>query len=158
MRAFSLVELQRPPQRFEHELGNAADMAALQTPVVVGTDAGEGGDLFPTQPSNAALAVARQAGLLGRDLRPAAGEELGNVVGSVHVGLPCLWALRQAGDGRESTINRLDSRSGAVLVPLSQTPSPRSIVGHPGSSHGLPRETKRTPGTSGTGIRRRRTA
>ena len=124
VRALGLIELERPPQRFEHELGDAADMAALQTPVVVGTDAGEGGDLFSTQPGNAALAVARQADLLGRDPRPTAGEELGDVVGSVHVGLPCPVALRQVGDGRDPTIDRLDSRSGAFLVPLSQAPSP----------------------------------
>jgi len=38
--------------------------------------------------------------------------------------------LRQIGSGREPTINRLSSHSGAFLVPPSQAPSPRSIVGH----------------------------
>ena len=142
VRAFGLIELERPPQRFEHELGDAADMAALQTPVVVDTDAGEGGDLLSTQPGNAALAVARQADLLGRDLRPAAGEELGDVVGSVHAGLPCLIALRQAGGGRDPTIDRLESRSGAFLVPLSEAPSTRLVVGHPGSGHEPLREAR----------------
>ena len=88
MRALGLVELQRPGQRFEHELGDAADLAALQAPVVLGADAGQRRDLLAAQARHAPLAVARQAGLLGRDLRPAGGEELGDVVGGVH-GLVC---------------------------------------------------------------------
>jgi hypothetical protein len=40
VRAFGLVELKGAGQRFEHELGGAADLAALQAPVVVGADAG----------------------------------------------------------------------------------------------------------------------
>jgi hypothetical protein len=41
VRAFGLVELKGAGQRFEHELGGAADLAALQAPVVVGADAGQ---------------------------------------------------------------------------------------------------------------------
>ena len=55
MRALGLIELERPRQRFEHELGDAADMAALQAPVVVGADAGEGGDLLSPQPGTRRL-------------------------------------------------------------------------------------------------------
>ena len=84
VRALGVVELQRPGQRFEHELGDAADLAALQAPVVVGADAGQRRDLLAAQAGHPPLAVAGQAGLLGRDLRPAAGEELGDVVGGVH--------------------------------------------------------------------------
>ena len=39
MRALGVVELERPGQRLEHEFGDAADLAALQAPVVVGADA-----------------------------------------------------------------------------------------------------------------------
>ena len=86
VRALGVVELQRPRQRLEHELRDAADLAALQAPVVVGADAGQRRDLLAAQPGHPPLAVARQAGLLGRDLRPARGEELGDVVGGVHAG------------------------------------------------------------------------
>ena len=84
MRALGIVELERPGQRFEHELRDAADLAALQAPVVVGADAGQRRDLLATQAGHPPPAVARQAGLLGRDPRPARGEELGDVVGGVH--------------------------------------------------------------------------
>ena len=84
MRALGLVELKGPGQRFEHELGDAADLAALQAPVVVGAHAGQRRDLLATQAGHAPRAEARQARLLGRDLRPAAGEELGDVAGGIH--------------------------------------------------------------------------
>ena len=70
VRALGVVELQRPGQRFQHELGDAADLAALQAPVVVGADTGQRRDLLAAQAGHPPLAVARQAGLLGRDLRP----------------------------------------------------------------------------------------
>ena len=84
MRALGIVELQRPGQRLQHELGDAADLAALEAPVVVGADAGQRRDLLAAQAGHPPLAVARQAGLLGRDPRPSGGEELGDVVGGVH--------------------------------------------------------------------------
>jgi hypothetical protein len=34
VRALGVVELERPGQRFQHELGDAADLAALQAPIV----------------------------------------------------------------------------------------------------------------------------
>ena len=69
---------------FEHELGDAADVAALQALVVLDAHAGQRGDLLAAQARHAPLAVGGQAGLLRRDLRPARGEELGDVVGGVH--------------------------------------------------------------------------
>jgi hypothetical protein len=79
-----LVELQRPRQRLQHEVGHAADLATLETAVVVGADTGQRRDLFAAQARHPPLAVARQAGLLGGDLRPARGKELGDVVRGVH--------------------------------------------------------------------------
>jgi hypothetical protein len=82
--ALGLVELERAGERFEHQLRDAADLAALQAPVVVGAHAGQGSHFLATKAGHPTLAVGRQAGLLGRDLRPACGEELGDVVGGVH--------------------------------------------------------------------------
>ena len=84
VRALGVVELQRSRQRFQHELGDPADLAALQAPVVVRAHPGQRRDLLAPQARHPPLAVARQADLLGRDLRPPAGEELGDVVGGVH--------------------------------------------------------------------------
>ena len=39
MRTLGIVELKCAGQRLEHELRDAADLAAFQTPVVVGADA-----------------------------------------------------------------------------------------------------------------------
>jgi hypothetical protein len=80
-----LVELQRPCQRFQDELRDAADLAALETAVVVRADAGQRRDLFAAQAGYPPLPVAGQASLLWRDLRPSGGEELGDVVGGVQV-------------------------------------------------------------------------
>jgi hypothetical protein len=89
VRTLGIVELERPRQRFEYQLRNAADLATLQAPVVVGADAGKRRDFLATKAGHPTLAVARQAGLLGRDPGPARGEELGDVVGGVHgLGLP----------------------------------------------------------------------
>src|SRR3954453_20877897 len=84
MRALGVVELEGTGQRLEHEFRDPADLAALQTPVVVGAHAGQGRNLFAAQAGHTALAVARQAYLLGRELRSSAGEEFGDVVGKVH--------------------------------------------------------------------------
>src|SRR3954449_12186298 len=86
MSALGVVELEGTGQRLEHEFRDPADLAALQTPVVVGAHAGQGRNLFAAQAGHTALAVARQADLLGRDLRSSAGEEFGDVVGQVHGG------------------------------------------------------------------------
>jgi hypothetical protein len=97
VRALGVVELERPGQRLEHQLGDAADLAALQAPVVVDAHAGQRRDLLAAQAGDPSPAVGRQAGLLGRDLRPPGGEELGDVVGGVHgLGLPRRVGLRTA--------------------------------------------------------------
>ena len=85
--ALGLVELQRAGQPFEHELGDAADVAALQALVVLDADTGQRGDLLAAQARHAPLAVGRQAGLLGRDLRPPRGQELGDVAVVIHQGV-----------------------------------------------------------------------
>jgi hypothetical protein len=95
MHTLGVIELKRPRQRFEHEFRDAADLAALQTPVVVRADAGQRRDLLPAQAGHPPPAPAGQAGLPGRDLRPSAGEELGDVIGGVHgLGLPGTGGVR----------------------------------------------------------------
>ena len=84
VRALGVVELERARERFQHELGDAADVAALQSLVVLDAHTGERGDLLAAQAWHAALAVVGQTHLLGRDLGPACGQELGDVVRGVH--------------------------------------------------------------------------
>ena len=103
--ALGVVELKRAGERLEHELGDAADVAALQALVVLDADAGQRGDLLAPQPRHAPLAVARQAGLLGRDLRPPGGQELGDV------------AVVPSGRGYKGRAR--SPLRGALLVPLS---------------------------------------
>ena len=81
MRALGVVELQRPGERLQHALGDAADVAALEALVVVDAHAGERRDLLAAQARHPPRAVGRQSGLLRRDLRPPRGQELGDVVG-----------------------------------------------------------------------------
>ena len=52
--------------------------------MVVDADTGERGRLLTPQPGHPAFGVGRQAGLFRRDLRPARGQELGDVVAAVH--------------------------------------------------------------------------
>ncbi len=54
VRALGVVELQRPGQRLQHALGDAAQVAAFESRVVRGADAGQEGDLFAAQPRNPA--------------------------------------------------------------------------------------------------------
>jgi hypothetical protein len=84
MLAFGVVERQRVGEPLQHELGHAAEVAALQSLVVLDADTGQRGDLFATQARHAPGAVARQSGLLRGDPCPARGEELGDVVARVH--------------------------------------------------------------------------
>ena len=46
--AFSVVELQRAGERLQDALGDAADVAALQSPVVLDAHAGQRRDLLPS--------------------------------------------------------------------------------------------------------------
>jgi hypothetical protein len=91
VRALGVVQLKRASESFEHELGGAADVPAFQALVVLEAHARQRRDLLAAQPGHAPLAVGGQTGLLGRDPRPAGGQELGDVVGGVHgVGLPSI--------------------------------------------------------------------
>src|SRR5215207_7695949 len=66
----AVVELERPDQRLQHELRDAADLAALQAPVVIRADPGQRRDLLAPQAGHPPRAEGGQAGLLRRDLRP----------------------------------------------------------------------------------------
>ena len=59
VRAFGVVELQRAGERLQDAVGDAADVAALQSPVVLDAHAGQRRDLLPSQPLHAASAVRR---------------------------------------------------------------------------------------------------
>ena len=50
MRAFRLVQTQRIRQRVEDGLGSAAEVAPLETVVVLDAETGEGRDLLAAQP------------------------------------------------------------------------------------------------------------
>jgi hypothetical protein len=79
VRALGVIESQRPRQRLEDLLGHAGHLAALEPAVVVRADTGQRGNLFPAKPGHPPLAVAGQTDLLGRQLRPAGGQEFGDV-------------------------------------------------------------------------------
>ena len=84
MGALCLVELQGAGERFEHAVGDAVHVPALDPGVVGDADAGQDGDLLAAQPGDAAAAVGGQARLLGGDLRPAGGQELSDLASRVH--------------------------------------------------------------------------
>ena len=84
VRALGVVEQQRVGERAEHAVGDAGGVAAFQALVVLDADAGQRGDLLAAQPRHLAAAERAQPRLLGRDLRPAAGQELRELVGLVH--------------------------------------------------------------------------
>ena len=106
VRALGVVELERVGERVEHAVGGAGGVAALQALVVLDADAGQRGDLLAAQPRHLAAAERAQPGLLGRDLRAAAGQELRELVGRVHVvqgtpahgfrGVPCQYPSNRA--------------------------------------------------------------
>ena len=84
MRTLGVIELERTSERFQHKLRGAADLPALQAPVVVGADAGQRRDLLTSQTRHPPHAVARQTDLLGREPGPARSQKLGDVVGGRH--------------------------------------------------------------------------
>ena len=84
--ALGVVEPQRVGERVEDGVGGAAGVAALQALVVLDAHPGQRGDLLAPQPGHPPLAVARQAGLLGRDLGPPGGQELRELACRVHRG------------------------------------------------------------------------
>ena len=68
VRRLGLVELQGAGERVEHAVGDAGQIAPLESRVVVDADAGEQRHLFSAEPRNAAVAtVCGQAGLVGGD-------------------------------------------------------------------------------------------
>src|SRR5215212_11056361 len=82
---FGVVELQRPGQRLQDALGDAAETAAFEPGVVIDADAGEQRDLLPAQPSHPAVAaVHRQASPLRSDLGAPGGEEIADLRPVVH--------------------------------------------------------------------------
>ena len=84
MGALSVVKSQRVSERVEDLIGGAGGVPALQAFVVLDAHACEGGDLFASQAGHTPLAVARQAGLVGRDLRSPGGQELRELACWVH--------------------------------------------------------------------------
>jgi hypothetical protein len=85
MRALSVVEPQRVGNGVQDAVGGTGGVAALQALVVLDAHAGQRGDLLAAQAGHLAAAEAAQPGLLGRDLRTPAGQELRELVGGVHV-------------------------------------------------------------------------
>ena len=85
MGALGVVELERVGERVEHAVRDAGGVAALQALVVLDAHPGQRGDLLAAQARHLAAAVAAQPGLLGRDLRAPAGQELRELVRRVHV-------------------------------------------------------------------------
>ena len=104
MGALGVVELKRASQCLQHALGGSAHVAALQPRVVRDADAGQDGDLLAAQPGNAAAAVRRQPGLLGRDPGAAGGEELADLLS---------WFPR------ETSVDQARSAWESLPVPLS---------------------------------------
>src|SRR4051812_4565242 len=82
--ALGVVELQRPGQRAEDALRDAAHVPALQARVIRDADAREHRDLLAAQARYAARPVGRQAGLLRRDPRSPGGQELADLGAGVH--------------------------------------------------------------------------
>ena len=104
-----LVELQGRAHGVEHVLRHAAGVAALEARVVLDADAGEEGDLLAAQAGNPALsAEGGQARPLRRDLGPAGGEELADVVFVAHVAF---------------TVGHSGARWEALAIPLTTVPS-----------------------------------
>ena len=85
VRTLGLVELQCPGERVQNSLGHPAQIAPLETGVVVDADAGEKGDLLPAQPWDPAVAaIGGQACPIRADLCSARGQEVADLVPVVH--------------------------------------------------------------------------
>ena len=83
--SFGVVQLQRAGERLEHQLGDAAQIAALEARVVVDADAGQKRDLFPAEPRHSPRpAVRAQPRLLRRDLPAPGGQEFPRLAPRVH--------------------------------------------------------------------------
>ena len=85
LRSFRFVELQGAGDGFEHALGDALKVAALDLDVVVGANPREHRDLLTAQAQHAAVtAVGREASLLRRDLGASRHQEIADLHASVH--------------------------------------------------------------------------
>jgi len=85
VRPLGFVELQRPRDPFEDVFGDAAGVAALESRVVLDADASEHRGLLAAQSLHSSpAAIVRETGLLRGDLRSPRGEELPDVVPTVH--------------------------------------------------------------------------
>ena len=83
--ALGAVELQGPADAFEHRLGDAFGVAAFEPGVVLDAHPGDQGDFFAAEPGHAASAAeVGQADLFGGEPGPPCGQELPDVVRSVH--------------------------------------------------------------------------
>ena len=85
VRAFGVIELQRPSECVEHRRRHPAQGAAFQFGVVLDADPGERGDLAAAKPGDAALPDVGQPGLLGGDLGSPREEELADLGAVVHL-------------------------------------------------------------------------
>src|SRR5215218_3091256 len=95
MGALGVVQLEGAGERLQRQIGDAAEVAALQALVVIDADASERCDLFTAQAGHARLAVGRQTCLLGRDPRSPRTQELCDVARAVHVNQStCLTATK----------------------------------------------------------------
>ena len=109
MGSLGLVELQRSRNTFEHVLGGAGCVPALEARVVLDADSGEHRDFFSAQSLHPAIAaIGGESGLLRGDLGSPRGQELPDVVWCVHTS-----TLRMVGAKRE-----------ALVVPPLNTVSP----------------------------------
>src|SRR5689334_857302 len=80
VRGLSVVQQQSAGDGRQHVVGDASDVALLQTRVPVGAHPGEYGDFFAAQPGNSALSPAgRKPDLFGGDPGTAGGEEVTDV-------------------------------------------------------------------------------
>ena len=84
VRALGVVELQRASERFEHAVGGAGEVAALQARVVGGAHPGQDGDFLVPQTGHAALAVVGQADVGGLEPGSPGGQELADLAAGVH--------------------------------------------------------------------------
>jgi Alcohol dehydrogenase GroES-like domain len=108
VRALGVIELECTRERVQHELGDAADVAAFQALVVLDAHPGERGDLLAAQARHAALAVVGQARCSGVIL---ARRVVRNSAMSFEA-------------STSETVGALDEEWGALPIPLSQGLSP----------------------------------
>src|SRR4051795_5277004 len=120
--ALGVVELERSGQRLQHPFGDSAQVSAFQAGVVGNADAGQDSDLFAAQARDASRTVGRQAGLLRRDRGATRGEELLDLLLTLHDDEP-RPGHRWLGDPASSPLNR-DSHLPRIRALLQAMSSP----------------------------------